>query len=167
MATKYLLVEDVEGLGRKGEIVSAKPGHARNYLIPQGFALMANPNTLRLQARLQAEREAKAAEDRREAEAQAAQIGELQLEVVVKVDPEGHMYGSVSAHDISHLLGKKGILLDKRDVQLKHALKTLGSHKVSLKLKESVAATVVVNISAEGQPLVTEAKTKEETHKEE
>lgn len=157
MATKYLLLEDVDGLGRKGDIVNVKPGYARNYLVPQGFALMADLRTLRMQARLQAEREAKAAEDRREAEAQAAQIGELQLEVVVKVDPEGHMYGSVSAQDIQHLLEKKGVLLEKRAVQLKHALKTIGAHKVGVKLKEGVMATVMLIVSAEGQPFVAEA----------
>jgi len=158
MATKYLLLEDVEGLGRKGHIVNAKAGYARNYLVPQGFALIADPRTLRMQARLQADREAKAAEDRQEAEAQAAQIAELLIEVVVKTDHDGHMYGSVSTHDIQHLLAQKGIQVDKRAIQLKHALKTLGVHKVGLKLKEGVPATVALHVSAEGQPFAVETK---------
>ncbi len=158
MATKYLLLEDVEGLGRKGEIVNAKAGYARNFLVPQGFALMADTRTLRMQARLQAERETRAAEDRRVAEIQAEEIAALQLEVVVKVDSEGHMYGSVTTHDIHHLLEKKGVVVDRRSILLKHAVKTLGSHKIALKLKEGIPATLTLTVSGEGLPAVAQAK---------
>ncbi len=161
MATKYLLLEDVEGLGRKGELVNAKAGYARNYLVPKGFALMADPRTLRMQARLQAEREARAAEDRREAEAQAEQIAEMQLEVVVKLDPEGNMYGSVTLHDIHNLLEKKGILVERRAILLKHPIKTVGSHKIALRLKEGVPAAIQLDVSGEGQPFIKEAKAQE------
>ena len=161
MATKYLLLEDVEGLGRKGEIVNAKAGYARNFLVPKGFALMADPRTLRMQARLQAEREARAAEDRREAEAQATQIAEMQFEVIVKVDSDANMYGSVTLHDIHHLLEKKGVIVERRAIALKHQIKTLGVHKIALKLKEGVPAVVTLNVIGEGLPIVAETKAKD------
>ena len=150
MATKLLLVQDVEDLGRSGDIVNVKPGYARNYLIPHGFGLVADKRTLRIQARLQAERAVRAAEDRKEAEAQAAQLQDVNLTAIVKVDPEGHMYGSVSAHDVVKLLAEQArIEIEKKAVQLKHALKQLGVHRVALRLKEGVEAIVVVRVQTE------------------
>ncbi len=150
MATKLLLVQDVEDLGRSGDIVSVKPGYARNYLIPHGFGLVADKRTLRIQARLQQERAVRAAEDRKEAEAQAAQLHDVNLTAIVKVDPEGHMYGSVSAHDVVRMLAEQArVEVDKKAVQLKHALKVLGIHRVPLRLKEGVEATVVVRVQTE------------------
>ena len=103
MKQKLLLLEDVEALGRKGEVVSAKPGYVRNFLLPQRLAVIASANTLRKQERLKAEREKQAVVDRKESEELAVQIEASTLETKVKVDPEGHMYGSVSAGDIAAL----------------------------------------------------------------
>ncbi len=150
MATKLLLVQDVDDLGRSGDVVSVKPGFARNYLIPHGFAKVADKRTLRMQARLQQERAVRAAEDRREAETQATQLADIQLTTIVKVDQEGNMYGSVSAHDIMKLLAEQAkVEVEKKSVQLKHAIKELGIHRVSLRLKEGVEATIVVKVMTE------------------
>src|SRR5689334_17894347 len=99
MANKLLLMKDVEELGRSGDVVSVKPGYARNYLLPQGFAVLADKKALKMQARLQEERRKKAVEDKKEAEELAQAIDGVTLTTIVKVDHEGHMYGSVSAHD--------------------------------------------------------------------
>ncbi len=150
MATKLLLIQDVDDLGRSGDIVSVKPGYARNYLLPQGFAYIADKRTLRIQARLQQERAIQAAEDRKQAEAQAGQLEGVSLTAVVKVDHEGHMYGSVSAQDVMKLLAEQAkIEVDKRAVQLKHPIKQLGIHKVSLRLKEGVEAVVTLKVMTE------------------
>ncbi len=104
MASRLLLIEDVEDLGRSGEIVSVKPGYARNFLLPQGLAVIANARAIRLQTRLQEEREKKAAIDRQESEKLSQQLQGVTLTVHVKVDHEGHMYGSVTVADIVHLI---------------------------------------------------------------
>ncbi len=150
MATKLLLVKDVESLGRSGEVVTVKPGYARNYLLPQGWAIIANKQTLRQQERLKQERQKQAAEDKREAEAIAAQLEGVNLTVVVKVDHEGHMYGSVTALEIAHLLHEqKNLVVEKKAIQLKHPIKTTGVHSVTVRLKEGVAAAFNVTVLSE------------------
>jgi len=151
MATKLLLTEDVEALGRKGDVVTVKPGFARNFLLPEGKALVADKNSLRRQEALRIEREKQGAVDKKESEAQALKLKEVSISFNVKVDPQGHMYGSVSAMDLHAKLEKEhGIVLGKRDIQLKHALKTVGSHKINVKLKEDVATILNVEIVGEG-----------------
>lgn len=151
MATKLLLTEDVESLGRKGDVVSVKAGYARNYLVPKKLALIASSNTLRIKKRLEDERTKQAIQDRTDSEAVAKNLDGKMVTTFVKVDHDGHMYGSVSIVDILHLLQEQlNVELEKRSLQLKHHLKALGTHKVEVKLKESVTATVNVRIAAEG-----------------
>lgn len=150
MATKLLLIEDVEDLGRSGDIVNVKPGFARNYLLPNGVAVIADRNALRRQARLQEERMKKAAADKKEAEKQAEAIVNVTIETTVKVDHEGHMYGSVSAADIAHLLQEQASIgVEKRAIQLKHPIKEVGVHTIHLKLKEGVASSFTLKIIPE------------------
>lgn len=146
MKQQYLLITDVEDVGRSGEIISAKLGFARNYLIPQQKAVPANPHTLRMQARLQEERAKQAAVDRKEAEALAAKLQGLTLTTTVKVDPEGNMYGSVGYADILELFAKEGIQLDRRNIGLNKPIKTVGVLPMTLKLKEGVICDYTLHI---------------------
>ncbi|MBU6445953.1 MAG: 50S ribosomal protein L9, partial [Verrucomicrobia bacterium] len=139
MKQHLLLLQDVEALGKKGEIVTAKPGYVRNYLLPRGLAIIASPNTLRKQESLRAERAKQAVIDRKESEELAIQIEGISLETRVKVDPEGHMYGSVSAGDIAQLFQEKGLPVEKKSVLVNKPIKETGTHKISLKLKEGVS----------------------------
>jgi large subunit ribosomal protein L9 len=150
MKQKLLLIEDVEDLGKSGEIVSVKPGYARNFLLPRRKALIAKKHTLRLQKKLQEEREKRAAVEKREAEELAALIGEKVLSIDVKVDPEGRMYGSVSSQDIVALLEKEGIKIDRKNVILKHPIKETGVFDITFKLKEGVEADCKLKIIGEG-----------------
>lgn len=150
MKQQLLLLEDVDALGRKGEVVSAKPGYVRNFLLPRGLAVIASTNTLRKQERLRSEREKQAIVDRQESEALAKQIEEVILEIRVKVDPEGHMYGSVSAADVAQLFQEKGVNVDKKNVQLNKPLKVTGAHKLTIKLKEGIPANCQLTIIPEG-----------------
>ena len=145
MKQQLLLLQDVDALGKKGEIVTAKPGYVRNFLLPQGFAVIASPNTLRKQERLRDERAKQAVIDRKESEELANQIETISLEIKVKVDPEGHMYGSVSAADIAQLFQEKGLPVEKKSVLATKPIKTTGTHKISIKLKEGI--TVISNLS--------------------
>lgn len=150
MANKLLLIEDVEALGRSGDIVGVRPGYARNFLLPQGLAVIANKQALRMQARLQEERKKKAIVDRKESEELAAKLEGQNLTTVVKVDQEGHMYGSVSSADVADLLNQQmSIALEKREIQLKHPIKATGVHTIHVKLKEGVTASFSLTIEPE------------------
>ncbi|MDX8431316.1 MAG: 50S ribosomal protein L9 [Candidatus Algichlamydia australiensis] len=144
---ELLLLEDVVGLGRKGELVSnMKPGYVRNYLLPQQKAVIADKRTLRMQERLKAERAAQAASDRKASEEIKAKIDGKSFEVTVKVDPEGHLYGSVSTADVQALLEQEGVLVERHMIRIGGAIKKLGTHNVPLKLKEDVTAAVTLKI---------------------
>lgn len=150
MATKLLLIEDVEALGRSGEIVGVKPGYARNFLLPQGLAVIADKRALRQQERLKEERQKKAVEDKKESDAVATRLEGVTLITVVKVDHEGHMYGSVTAHEIADLLQEqKNVELDKKSIQLKHAIKATGVHTIPVKLKEGVTTSFTLKVMSE------------------
>jgi large subunit ribosomal protein L9 len=152
MATSYvLLLEDVEHVGRSGDIVGVKPGFARNFLIPQRKAVVATSQTRRLQARLQEERAVKAAADLAQAEALAEQLHNRVYTIDVKTDPDGNLYGSVAATDIIEFVGRDGFVLEKRMIDLSHPIKTVGEHKVHLRLKEGVVCSIMVVVNAEAK----------------
>lgn len=150
MATKLLLIEDVESLGRSGEIVNVRPGFARNFLLPQGYAIIPDKKAMRQQERLIEERNKKAIADKNESDAIAARIDGITLIKIVKVDHDGHMYGSVSAHEIIDLLQEHHkVELEKKSIQLKHAIKETGVHSIPVKLKEGVTATFTLKVMSE------------------
>ncbi|MBN1914371.1 MAG: 50S ribosomal protein L9 [Parachlamydiales bacterium] len=149
MKQNLLLIEDVADLGRSGDIVEVKAGYARNFLLPKKKGVLADKNTLRMREKLVIERAKRAEIDKKEAEELAEKLKKIALEIIVKVDPEGKMYGSVSAAEIVHLLEKEGIVLEKRAVLLKHPIKETGVVEVPLRLPEGVMASVVVKILAE------------------
>jgi len=158
MKKQLLLLEDVDGLGRSGDIVTARAGFIRNFLLPMKKALVANKQILKLQQKLKVEREKQAAVDRKLAEAYAETLKDLVLEQEVKVDTEGKMYGSVTQMEIVRLLQDAGHQLERRNLLLPHPIKTLGTHTVKLRLKEGVEAEVLLKVKAEGGEKVVAAK---------
>ena len=146
MKYQVLLLEDITNHGRKGDIVSVLPGFARNFLLPKGKALLASMSTLKMREKLQQEREAQALEDKKEAERLAAKIQGTMFETVVKVDPEGHMYGSVAVVDIAELLESKGYQIDKKNILLNHPIKQIGSYQINLRLPEGVEASIGLEV---------------------
>lgn len=158
---KLLLVEDVDALGRSGEIVNVKPGYARNYLLPQGLAVLADKRALRLQERLKEERAKRALVDKKESEEIAVRLNGTSVVAVVKVDHEGHMYGSVTIADIANLLQEQQqVTIEKKSIQLKHAIKATGVHVIPVKLKEGVTASFNLKVmSEEGHRAATEEPT--------
>jgi len=150
MATQLLLLEDVMDLGRKGDLVNAKEGYAYNYLIPQGLALKATTAALRRRVKLQEERKKIADADRKESEEMAQRLNGETISFTVKVDHDGHMYGSVSTIDIVDLIKMQtGIDFDKRHVLLKHPLKETGVFDVTLRMKEGITALIHVKVIPE------------------
>lgn len=150
MKQQLLLLEDVDGLGRSGDVVSAKPGFVRNFLLPQKKAVVADTRTLRMQTRLKEERLKKATIDQQEGEALAARLNGFILPIVVKVDPDGKMYGSVSTHDIARLLQENGFEVERKYVVLIQPIKVPGTYQIQLKLKEGVPASFTLEITPEG-----------------
>lgn len=150
---KLLLVEDVEHLGRSGDIVTVRPGYARNFLLPQGFGIIADKQALSMQSRLQEERKKRALVDKKEAEVLAKSLEEITLSTKVKIDQEGRMYGSVSALDVIHMLKEQhNIALEKKAVQLKHAIKETGVYPLTIKLKEEVVTKITLEVIPEELP---------------
>jgi len=151
-----LLLDDVDSLGRSGDIVKVKPGYARNYLIPQKKAVVADKRALRMQAKLQEERAKQALIDKKESEEQSSHIQSMTLTIKVKVDQDRHMYGSVSAVDIVQLFAKEGISLEKRQIILAHPIKELGVYPITIKLKEGITSSMILKVESEHElpPLV-------------
>lgn len=152
MKQKLLLLEDVDGLGRSGDLVFARPGYVRNFLLPRKKAVFADLRTLNMQERLREKRLRQAAEDKAQSEELASQLAELVLEFFVKVDPDEKMYGSVTVTDLIKATEEKGFVLEKKNFPSAHfAIKELGRKSISLKLNEDVVATLVVDIFSENQ----------------
>jgi large subunit ribosomal protein L9 len=152
MRNQLLLLDDVDDLGRSGDIVSVKPGFARNFLIPQKKAVVADKFTLRMQAKLKEERSKRADIDRKESEELAKKIEGMVLEFRVKVDPDGNMYGSVTQSDIIELFDGLGIKLERRSILLQHAIKSLGVQTINLKLKEGIPTHFTLKVVSESAP---------------
>lgn len=146
MKYHVLLLEDVTNHGRKGELAFTAPGFARNYLLPKGKAVMATHATVKMQEKLKAERDAQAKKDKKESEALAAKLKDKKFATTVKVDSDGHMYGSVSAKDIVDFLFNEGVKIERRNVMLHLPIKTLGTHAINLRLPEEVMATISIEI---------------------
>ena len=150
MKQQLLLLEDVDALGKKGEVVTAKPGYVRNFLLPKRLAVIASANTLRKQERLRSERAKQAIVDRQESEELARQIETVSLEIKVKVDPEGHMYGSVSAGDIAQIFQERGLPVERKNVMLTKPIKETGLKEITIKLKEGITIVTKLMIIPEG-----------------
>ena len=145
--TKWLLLQDVFNLGRSGEIVTCKPGYARNFLEPQGKVIRADKNTLKLQEKLKQERVIRAQEDKKEAEELAVLLKEIVLEATVKSDKGGHLYGSVSSQDLANLLEElNGVKLNKKAFLIRKPIKQVGTYTIDIALNEGVSAKVQLKV---------------------
>ena len=147
---KIILRADVENLGHLGDVVSVKPGYGRNYLIPQGLAMVATPANLRVfeleRKKLQARMDAL----RAEANAHAAKLEGLVLTIAMRVGENDKLYGSVTSTIIGDALAAQGIDVDRRRILLDAPIRTLGEHTVRARLHADVVPSFVVKIGAEG-----------------
>ena len=143
---EVILREDVKSLGKAGALVRVKPGYARNFLLPHGLAYEATEgNKKRLAAESKA-RDARASEDRNNAEAQAARLASVALTIQGKAGEGDRLFGSITAQDIADELAKAGHPVDKRKIELDHPIKTLGEHTVSIRLHADIHASVRVTV---------------------
>jgi large subunit ribosomal protein L9 len=146
---EVILREDVQSLGKAGELVRVKPGYARNYLLPHGLAFEATEgNRKRIAAETRA-RSARNQAERTEAEQRAATLGGVTLTLTGKAGEEGKLFGSVTAQDIADALAAGGYEVDRRRIELEHPIKSLGHHTVGVRLHPEVRAEVHVSVEPE------------------
>lgn len=147
--SEILLLEKVDNLGSEGDVVSVKPGYARNFLLPKNKAVPLNQaNKKRLDA-LKIARAAREAEELQNAQDVAAKIGELSLAIAVKTGAGGKLFGSVTALQIIEKVADKGFKLDKKHFSNFSPIKALGQTTVSLNLSKDVTAELKVEVVSE------------------
>ena len=147
---KVILKENIKGVGKKDEIINASDGYARNFLFPKNLAVEANASNL---AKLQSKKDSenfKKNQEKEEAFKLAEKMGKVRLHFTVKTGENGKVFGGVSSKEIAEKLEKEyNFKVDKKKIELKEAIKTLGITKVSVKLYEGVVAVVNVEVLGE------------------
>ncbi len=146
---KLILREDVPGLGDAGDLVGVKVGYARNYLLPQGKALLATESKVRELEHHKRVVTEKAARDLNDLKALRDRLESVALEVTARVGEEGKLFGSVTTAHIAELLAEKGYTVDRRKIQLSEPLREIGDHVVPIRLQSDLTAEVALKISAE------------------
>jgi large subunit ribosomal protein L9 len=146
---EIILKQDVSGLGYKNDTVKVKPGYGRNFLIPTGVAIIANDSNKRLIAENIRQAAHKAAKLKQDAEALAAKIGELTIEIKTKAGESGKIFGAVTAVQVAEILKNKGFEVDRKKVHFKEQPKELGTYTVTLDLHKEVKHTLSVSVVAE------------------
>ncbi|HLE68333.1 MAG TPA: 50S ribosomal protein L9 [Vicinamibacteria bacterium] len=147
---RLILREEVDNLGKRGQIVNVSRGFARNYLLPQRLAMEVSDNNLRLIEKETKVYEAKLAKEKEEAEVVAGALSAVKLTFRRKVHGEGQdLYGSVSLADLAEALEAKGFRLEKRKILLHEPLKTIGEFSISVKLHPEVTVSFPVVVEKE------------------
>ena len=145
---EIILKKDVANLGHADDIVNLKTGYAVNYLIPQGFAIMATPSAKKVHAENLRQRAHKIAKFVGDAEALAAKLAETTVKVAVKVSESGKIYGSVTTAQLAEALAAVGFEIDKKDITVE-AAKELGTYEAVVKCYRDIKGTFKYEIVAE------------------
>ena len=149
-----ILKQDVDKLGKAGDVVKVKPGYGRNYLIPKKLALEATPGNIKV---AEIEKVAQARRDHREKESAtilAREIVKLTATIRCKTGEGGSLYGSVTALDIAEFLTSHKIDIDKRKIQLDEPIKTIGEYEVPIRLHRDVTVPIKVIVEPEPEPTI-------------
>jgi len=147
---EVILRQDVDKLGRQGEVVKVTEGYGRNFLLPRGMALAVNDTNRAMIDKERKAHEARLAKEKSEWQAIADRIGSLRYIAPRKVGANDALYGSVTSGDVADFLKSKGVEIDKRRVQLEEPVKTLGEHEVRIKMHPEVTATLKLLVTKEG-----------------
>ena len=144
---RVILKQDIKGVGREGEIKEVKGGHARNFLLPRGLAVVADAGAIKNWERHRDKREERDRAMRADAEATAARLRELQLQIAVRAGEKNRLFGSVTNREIAELIAREGIEVDRHAIHLTEPIKTVGDHRVSVHLMPGVDAQVTVTVT--------------------
>src|SRR6201993_326111 len=146
---QIILQEDIEKLGNRGDVVTVKPGYARNFLLPNKLAVEATPGNMKALERIRGALAKKTATELDAAKQQAELLNGVALKFARKTGENDQMFGSVTAGDIADGLKKEGFEIDKRQVQLADPIKALGEYTVTIKVFRDVTAEVKVHAEKE------------------
>jgi len=147
---EVILKTNIEKLGAKDEVVKVRPGYARNYLIPRGYAVSATESARKMLSENLKQRAHKETKILADAQALAEKLNGLELKIGTKASDTGKIFGSVNTIQISEALGKAGHAIDRKSISLSDDnIKTLGSYEARIKLHKEVSATVKFEVVAE------------------
>jgi large subunit ribosomal protein L9 len=146
---QVILQENVEKLGTRGQVVEVSPGYARNFLLPRNLAIEATPGNLKRLEKIRATLAKKEATERDSAARLAELLGAVTLTLRRKAGESDHLFGSVTAADISEALAAQGYTVDKRKIRLDDPIKLIGEFTVPVKLHHDVETTVKVVVDRE------------------
>jgi large subunit ribosomal protein L9 len=147
---KVVLRDDVDNVGRKGDLIDVADGFARNYLVPRGLAMKATKGVVQQAEAMRRSRQAREAREREAAEALAEQLGGRRIEIRARAGEGGRLFGSVTSADvIDAVRAQTGVELDRRKTQLAEPLKELGVVDVPVKLDADVEVNLTVEVVSE------------------
>ena len=146
---QIILQEDIDKLGHRGDVVTVKPGYARNYLLPRKLAVEATAGNLKAIERIRTSLAKKTATELEAAQKQAELLSVVALKFTRKTGENDQMFGSVTSADIADGLGTQGFKIDKRQVQLAEPIKIIGESPVTIKVFRDVTAQIKVSVEKE------------------
>lgn len=146
---QVILKEDIFNLGFKDEVVTVKPGYGRNYLIPQGKAIMATPSAIKMLEENLRQRAHKLEKIKADAQALGAKLEGVSLTIGAKASATGKIFGSVTNIQVAEELAKQGLEVDRKSIYIKDAVKELGSYKAIARLHKEVSVEIPFEVVAE------------------
>ena len=146
---QIILQEDIEKLGNRGEVVTVKPGYARNFLLPRKLAIEATQGNMKALERIRGSLAKKTATELDAAQKQAAQVNGASLRFTRKTGENDQLFGSVTTADIAEALASQGHKIDKRQVQLKEPIKALGEYPITVRIFRDVTAEIKATVEKE------------------
>jgi large subunit ribosomal protein L9 len=147
---QIILQEDIDKLGHRGDIVTVKPGYARNYLLPRKLAIEATTGNMKALERIRTSLAKKTATELDAAQRQSALLNGVAVNFKRKTGENDQMFGSVTSADVAEGLSAQGFKIEKRQVQLADPIKALGDYTVTIKVFREVTAEIKVHVEKEG-----------------
>lgn len=154
---QIILLERVAKLGQMGEVVSVRPGYARNFLIPTGRALRATKAAIGDFEKRRTQLEARNLERKQDAQKLASQVDGRSVVILRQASETSQLYGSVNGRDVASAFAEAGLTLDRQQIRLDEPLKTLGLHRVTVALHPEVEVTVQVNVARSAEEAAIQA----------
>lgn len=149
---EIILKQDVENLGHKDDIVKVRPGYARNYLIPKGYAIIATESAKKMHLENMKQKQHKEQKLRSDAEAVAKKLKDVKLTIVTKTSSTGKIFGSVNTVMIAETLEKQGFTVDRKNITIKgDAIKEVGNYEATIKIYKDIKVTINFDVVAENE----------------
>ena len=149
---KVILLEDVEKVGARGDVVTVKNGFGRNYLIPKGLARLATPSALRHQQELMRQAARRISQEREGALEIARQLEKEEIVIGVSVGEENRIFGTITTQQIAAELASRGYALDRRKIELDDEIRLTGVYTATVKVQTDVTASVKIRVEPKEEP---------------